>query len=112
VTIGLAITLVMLALTFGWITYDLSRPSRILPPLVPLITGNGKHVLDSVNEAERLFVQKTVELDELRQKAGIFRTASDLRRADDHMPGTDTSVVKAIDMKLAIARAMAERKKA
>ena len=109
---GLAITLATLALTLGWIAYDLSRPRKALPPLVPLCSTNGKVVINGLAEAERQFVQKTLELDELRQKAGIFRTVSDLRRADDHLPGTDTAVVKAIDMKLALAQAMAAKKKA
>lgn len=109
-TVGLAITLVTVLLTAGWIVYDLSRPRKALPPLVPLCSTNGKVVIDGLAEAERQFFRKTLELDELREKAGIRRTVSDLRRVDDHMPGTDTAVVKAIDMKLAIAQAMAARK--
>lgn len=111
-TLGLAITLAMMLLTGGWIVYDLLKPRRHLPPLGPLCVANGKLDLSSVDEAERLFIKKTVELEELRQKAGIHRTMSDLKRSDDHLPGTDTAVVKAIDMKIEIAKHLAAKKKA
>lgn len=111
-TMGFVITLATLALTLAWILFDLSRPRRSIPPLGPLCTANGKFHWDFVNEAERLLAKKTLELEEFRQKAGFMRAVSDLKRADDHLPGTDTAVVKAIDMKLEMARHMAARKKA
>lgn len=109
-TVGLLITLVTILLTAGWIFYDIFKPQRRLPPLGPLCVANGKVNWSAVDEAERRFIKKTVELEELRQKAGIARTVSDLKRSDDNSPGTDTAVVKAIDMKLEIARHMAAKK--
>lgn len=111
-TLGLVITVATLVLTLTWIAVDLLKPRKTLPPLAPLCPANGKVVLDGVADAERRFMEKALELEELRQKAGIMKAASDLKRTGDHLPGTDTAVVKAIDMKLEMARHLTAKKKA
>jgi len=111
-TWGVAIGLATIALTLIFIFVDHRRTIRkvVLPPptklCAPLVIPKVKEIV----ELETRIRQRTEELEELKQRAGTFKGV-DLRRASDHLPGTDSAIVQAIELKLAMARQIASEKR-
>lgn len=103
------LTAITIAVTFGWILVDSFRTRRTVSAtlihapitIVPIPRDEKTAVLE-------LYVESRMdELLEMKKDVGAERE-TELRRTTDYSRGSDTQIVKAIDMKIEIAKSIAQ----
>lgn len=103
------VTAAMLAVTFGWIAADALRSKRrsFGSPLHYRPVTVVPCPRDPAAEALEAYVSTRVEeLESIKRETGTIRR-SELKRSRDYSVGSDTQIVKAIDMKIEIAKSIA-----